>query len=126
MLLCVCGHVDSEASSSLDVVKTLCRHFTETLKVAEDQRFAHEYGDITTCEGQTVLEGTAAKSLIDAQTESSETVPAVGSNVHSYWTVESATQRCLQSLDTVTENRTTSSSDVKMAALSKQDLDLRK
>ncbi|KAA8590354.1 hypothetical protein FQN60_014288 [Etheostoma spectabile] len=37
----------SNASSSLDAVKTSCRHFAEALQLAKDQRFAHEYGDTT-------------------------------------------------------------------------------
>uniref|UniRef100_UPI003AAAAA7D leucine-rich repeat- and IQ domain-containing protein 1 n=1 Tax=Centroberyx gerrardi TaxID=166262 RepID=UPI003AAAAA7D len=37
----------SGASSPLGAVKTSCRHFTEALQLAEDQRFAHEYGDTT-------------------------------------------------------------------------------
>ncbi|XP_043980998.1 leucine-rich repeat and IQ domain-containing protein 1 isoform X2 [Gambusia affinis] len=35
------------ASSSLDAMKSCCHHFTQALQLAEDQRFAHEYGDIT-------------------------------------------------------------------------------
>ncbi|XP_034735267.1 leucine-rich repeat and IQ domain-containing protein 1 [Etheostoma cragini] len=37
----------SNTSSSLDAVKTSCRHFAEALQLAKDQRFAHEYGDTT-------------------------------------------------------------------------------
>ncbi|XP_031151179.2 leucine-rich repeat and IQ domain-containing protein 1 isoform X1 [Sander lucioperca] len=37
----------SNASSSLDAVKTSCRHFAEALQLAKDQRFAHEYGVTT-------------------------------------------------------------------------------
>ncbi|XP_070686532.1 leucine-rich repeat- and IQ domain-containing protein 1 [Pempheris klunzingeri] len=37
----------SKASSSLDAVETSCRHFTEALQLAEDQRFSHEYGETT-------------------------------------------------------------------------------
>ncbi|XP_039664080.1 leucine-rich repeat and IQ domain-containing protein 1 [Perca fluviatilis] len=37
----------SNASSSLDAVKTSCRHFAEALQLAKDQRFAHEYGNTT-------------------------------------------------------------------------------
>ncbi|CAJ1056128.1 leucine-rich repeat and IQ domain-containing protein 1 [Xyrichtys novacula] len=35
----------SKASSPLDAAKISCRHFTETLQLAVEQRFAHEYGD---------------------------------------------------------------------------------
>ncbi|KAM4734569.1 leucine-rich repeat- and IQ domain-containing protein 1 [Anableps anableps] len=35
------------ASSSLDAMKSCCHHFTLALQLSEDQRFAHEYGDIT-------------------------------------------------------------------------------
>ncbi|XP_010775034.1 leucine-rich repeat and IQ domain-containing protein 1-like, partial [Notothenia coriiceps] len=48
----------SNASSSLDAVKSSCRHFTEALQLAEDQRYAHEYGDTTVTAGATTPEGT--------------------------------------------------------------------
>ncbi|XP_054903291.1 leucine-rich repeat and IQ domain-containing protein 1 isoform X2 [Poeciliopsis prolifica] len=35
------------ASSSLDAMKSCCHHFTQALQLAEDQRFAHEYGNIS-------------------------------------------------------------------------------
>ncbi|XP_029378247.1 leucine-rich repeat and IQ domain-containing protein 1 [Echeneis naucrates] len=37
----------SNVTSHLDAVNKSCRHFTETLKLAVDQRFAHECGDHT-------------------------------------------------------------------------------
>ncbi|KAG7523003.1 leucine-rich repeat and IQ domain-containing protein 1 [Solea senegalensis] len=50
----------SNASSPLDAVKCSCRHFTETLQLAVEQRFAHEYGDTTVSTlGQTAVEKTA-------------------------------------------------------------------
>ncbi|KAM9352308.1 leucine-rich repeat- and IQ domain-containing protein 1 [Symphorus nematophorus] len=62
----------SIASSPLDAVQTSCRHFTEALQLAKDQRFAHEYGDTTVADkhrtaGQTIpgetldLDGTNAE-----------------------------------------------------------------
>nr|XP_046250057.1 leucine-rich repeat and IQ domain-containing protein 1 [Scatophagus argus] len=50
----------SNASSSLDALKTSCRHFTEALQLATDQRFAHEYGDTTVVEKH---RGTVQKTL---------------------------------------------------------------
>lgn len=41
--LCLCVH--SEASSPLHTLDSFQRHFTLTLKLAEDQRVAHEYGE---------------------------------------------------------------------------------
>lgn len=43
----LCSFAYSDASSSLD---DAMRHFTMTLKLAEEQRFAHEYGDTTVCD----------------------------------------------------------------------------
>ncbi|XP_023285247.1 leucine-rich repeat and IQ domain-containing protein 1 [Seriola lalandi dorsalis] len=48
----------SNASPHLDAVKSSCRHFAETLKLAVDQRFAHEYGDTTVSAGRTTPEKT--------------------------------------------------------------------
>ncbi|KAI9547547.1 hypothetical protein NQZ68_017100 [Dissostichus eleginoides] len=48
----------SNASSSLDAVKSSCRHFTEALQLAEDQRYAHEYGDTTVTACATIPEET--------------------------------------------------------------------
>ncbi|KAI4825919.1 hypothetical protein KUCAC02_021579, partial [Chaenocephalus aceratus] len=48
----------SNASSSLDAVKSSCRHFAEALQLAEDQRYAHEYGDTTVTAGATTPEET--------------------------------------------------------------------
>ncbi|XP_072241368.1 leucine-rich repeat- and IQ domain-containing protein 1 [Leuresthes tenuis] len=61
------------ASSPLDAVKSFCRHFTVAQKLAEDQRFAHEYGD-TTASAEYLAEGhtTAEKELnIDLKTAES-------------------------------------------------------
>ncbi|XP_047209280.1 leucine-rich repeat and IQ domain-containing protein 1 isoform X2 [Girardinichthys multiradiatus] len=51
------------ASSSLDAMKSCCHLFTMSLQLAEDQRFAHEYGDNAVSEehmdvGQTIPEKT--------------------------------------------------------------------
>ncbi|XP_041854055.1 leucine-rich repeat and IQ domain-containing protein 1 isoform X2 [Melanotaenia boesemani] len=57
------------ASSPLDAVKSICHHLTMALKIAEDQRFAHEYGDTAmTAErlaaGQTVPEKTLDMDIV--------------------------------------------------------------
>ncbi|XP_042352313.1 leucine-rich repeat and IQ domain-containing protein 1 [Plectropomus leopardus] len=92
----------SNASSSLDALKTSCRHFTEGLQLAEDQRFAHEYGDITVAEkhraaGQTTPEKTLDMDSTDAtkctegpEMESNRKVPPVvpHRNRCSHWTFE--------------------------------------
>lgn len=147
----VCVYVHSKASSSLDAMKSFCRHFTETLKLAEDQRFAHEYGDITVSTGQTVLEETADTEITNAekfighsQMEFTEKIPAVMPSRNnmgcSYWTFEekSFTESWPHTLDTITTVPKTglnslatkgkaSSSNFEMAALSNhQDLDLKK
>lgn len=44
----VCVH--SVASSSLDAAERSYRHFAEALRLAERQRFAHEYGDAAVAE----------------------------------------------------------------------------
>ncbi|KAK5927520.1 hypothetical protein CgunFtcFv8_012669 [Champsocephalus gunnari] len=48
----------SNASSSLDAVKSSCRHLAEALQLAEDQRYAHEYGDTAVTAGATPPEET--------------------------------------------------------------------
>ncbi|XP_070764202.1 leucine-rich repeat- and IQ domain-containing protein 1 [Enoplosus armatus] len=69
----------SDAWSSLEAVKTSCRHFTEALRLAEDQRFAHEYGDTTVADkhraaGPTTLEETLVmdRTNVDERTERPE------------------------------------------------------
>ncbi|TKS73912.1 Leucine-rich repeat and IQ domain-containing protein 1 [Collichthys lucidus] len=62
----------SDASSPLDAAKTSCRHFTEVLQLATDQRFAHEYGDTTvpnkhTAAGQTIPEETLDMDRVNAE-----------------------------------------------------------
>nr|XP_020449021.1 leucine-rich repeat and IQ domain-containing protein 1 [Monopterus albus] len=57
----------SNASSSLEAVESSCRHFAETLKLAEDQRYAHEYGDITASAGQTMPEETVDVDSTNAE-----------------------------------------------------------
>ncbi|KAK5866905.1 hypothetical protein PBY51_011441 [Eleginops maclovinus] len=57
----------SNASLSLDAVKSSCRRFTETLQLAEDQRFAHEYGDTTVPAGQTAPEETLEVDSTDTE-----------------------------------------------------------
>lgn len=65
-------YVQSDASSPLDAAKTSCRHFTEVLQLATDQRFAHEYGDTTvankhTAAGQTIPEETLDMDRANAE-----------------------------------------------------------
>lgn len=43
-----CLHVHRQALSSLQVAKISCRHLTEALQLAVQQRFAHEYDDAET------------------------------------------------------------------------------
>ncbi|XP_047189313.1 leucine-rich repeat and IQ domain-containing protein 1 isoform X2 [Scophthalmus maximus] len=89
----------SNASSPLDAVKSSCRHFSETLKLAVDQRFAHEYGDTVVSAGQATLEetvdmdGASAEKLAEhSEMKSAERVPPVfpnGVSVHcSSWNLE--------------------------------------
>ncbi|XP_071389228.1 leucine-rich repeat- and IQ domain-containing protein 1 [Centroberyx affinis] len=112
----------SGASSPLDAVKTSCRHFTEALQLAEDQRFAHEYGDTTVSDthraaDQTPPEETLHTDSTDATklTEHPEmespgnreahTVPALspaGDNGRSWTFEKSATERLLDTPETVT------------------------
>ncbi|XP_016534019.1 leucine-rich repeat and IQ domain-containing protein 1 isoform X3 [Poecilia formosa] len=70
------------ASSSLDAMKSCCHHFTQALQLAEDQRFAHEYGGITVSAGQAKpekppdMDGRSQGKLTDSlKTESSAIRP---------------------------------------------------
>eukprot|EP00064_Thunnus_orientalis_P008967 superscaffoldBa00001104_g8990 len=60
----------SNASVSLDSVKTCCRHFTEALRLAEDQRFAHEYGDTTAADKQRGSGQTTPDEALDEESSS--------------------------------------------------------
>ncbi|XP_071313142.1 leucine-rich repeat- and IQ domain-containing protein 1 isoform X2 [Trachinotus anak] len=128
----------SNASSHLDAVKSSCRHFTETLKLAVDQRFAHEYGDTTvstTPEERLNVDSTSAEKLAeDSEMESAEKVPLVTPSRNitnsSYWTLEekSSTEVWCDTLDAVTTSLKTDprSSHLQMAPVSNhQDLDLK-
>ena len=97
MCVCVCVCVHSKASSSLDAVKISCRHFTETLQLANDQRFAHEYGDTTVAAGRTTPEealdtdsNKAERRTESPEMESAEKVPLIVPNRDrcSSWTSE--------------------------------------
>ncbi|XP_051238281.1 leucine-rich repeat and IQ domain-containing protein 1 isoform X1 [Dicentrarchus labrax] len=55
----------SDASSSLDAVKTSCRYFTEALQLAMDQRFDHEYGDTTVADKHRAAGRTIAEETLD-------------------------------------------------------------
>ncbi|XP_026167467.1 leucine-rich repeat and IQ domain-containing protein 1 isoform X2 [Mastacembelus armatus] len=135
----------SNASSSLDAVKDLCRHFTEILKLAEDQRFAHEYGNITVFTSQVMQKKSVAMDNINAEmfikhsemeaTDKGLTVNYSNNNRCSYWTFEeSSTENWCDPLGAVTKTdhhslatkEITSSSDFEMVAVSNyQDLDLK-
>ncbi|GLD61605.1 leucine-rich repeat and IQ domain-containing protein 1, partial [Lates japonicus] len=102
----------SNASSHLDVVRSSCRHFAETLKLAEEQRFAQEYGDTSVSAGQTTPEkalerdrASTEKLAEHSETESTETVPPVipsRNNIScSYGTLETA-ESWHDTLNTVT------------------------
>ncbi|KAM6925994.1 leucine-rich repeat- and IQ domain-containing protein 1 [Lycodopsis pacificus] len=84
----------SSASSSLDAVKTSCRHLTEVLQLAKDQRFAHEHGDTTVADthraaGRTTPEevdsSRAEKRTERTEMESAGKVPPVLPTRRSYW-----------------------------------------
>nr|XP_029133776.1 leucine-rich repeat and IQ domain-containing protein 1 [Labrus bergylta] len=109
----------SKASSPLDALKTSCRHFTEALQLAEDQRFAHEYGDTTVSDrhkagGPTTPEETTDMGPISAEKhteptemEATDKAPAVIPNRDnircSYWTLEAKSVAKIQdSSDCVT------------------------
>ncbi|XP_044048375.1 leucine-rich repeat and IQ domain-containing protein 1 isoform X2 [Siniperca chuatsi] len=53
------------ASSSLDAVKTSCRHFTEALQLAKDQRFAHEYSETTVTDKHRAVGQTTPEETLD-------------------------------------------------------------
>ncbi|XP_060933275.1 leucine-rich repeat and IQ domain-containing protein 1 [Limanda limanda] len=86
----------SNASTPLDAVKRSCRHFSETLKLAVDQRSAHEYGDTVVSSVQTMLEETldmdsaAPKKLaVHSEIGSTEKAPPVIPNRNNTnWTLE--------------------------------------
>ncbi|XP_035813551.2 leucine-rich repeat and IQ domain-containing protein 1 [Amphiprion ocellaris] len=94
----------SNASSPLEALKSVCRHFPMTLKLAEDQRFAHEYGDTTVCDEHWVVdqippEKTPHRDSVIAENctecpkmKDTSQVPAVfpsGDNIRcSYWSLE--------------------------------------
>lgn len=120
VFVCVCMSmcVLSGASSLLDAVKTSCRHFTEALQLAEDQRFAHEYGDTTLSskhrtthetkpEETTDMDSTSATNLTETESpRNSEEVPPLGPvRSHSRsWMLEekSAAERLSDVPETVT------------------------
>lgn len=62
------AYVHSDASSSLDAAKTSCRHFTEALQLAEDQRFAHEYGDTVVADKHRAAGQTTPEETLDMDT----------------------------------------------------------
>ncbi|XP_024912029.1 leucine-rich repeat and IQ domain-containing protein 1 isoform X3 [Cynoglossus semilaevis] len=67
----------SKASSCLDAVKTSCRHYTERLKLAVEQRLAHEHGNTVTSVDAALLEETLDEDSSDAETPA---VPSQGAS----------------------------------------------
>lgn len=69
---CVCICIHSNTSFPLDSVKTSCRYFTKALQLAEDQRFAHEYGDTTVADKQRGAGQTTLEETLDEDSSSAE------------------------------------------------------
>ncbi|XP_035011691.2 leucine-rich repeat and IQ domain-containing protein 1 isoform X2 [Hippoglossus stenolepis] len=122
----------SNASAPLDAVKRSCRHFTETLKLAVDQRLAHEYGDTVVSAGQTMLEETldmdsaAPKKLAEhSEIGSTEKAPPVIPNRNNTnWTLEEKLSFSHLGLHSLATMETTTSSQLKVAPVSNHpDLD---
>ncbi|KAG7234133.1 hypothetical protein INR49_005756 [Caranx melampygus] len=79
----------SNASSHLDAVKSSCRHLAETLKLAVDQRFAHEYGDATESAGRITPEETPDVDSNNAEEHSArESAKNVAPVTPDHWTSE--------------------------------------
>ncbi|XP_062276790.1 leucine-rich repeat and IQ domain-containing protein 1 [Scomber scombrus] len=122
----------SNASLPLDSVETLCRHFTEALQLAEDQRFAHEYGDTTAADKQRGAAGqTTAEETLDEDSSSagkfnecpdmeftgkmSPLILREDNISSSYWTLENlSTESWHDTLDTVTVGPKMKSADSKV------------
>ncbi|KAM9854837.1 leucine-rich repeat- and IQ domain-containing protein 1 [Aulostomus maculatus] len=64
----------SNASLSLDAVQISCRHFSKALQLAEDQRFAHEYGDITAADEQRAAGQTTSEKTLEEDSSSTGTL----------------------------------------------------
>lgn len=121
-------------------VQSFCRHFSMTLKLAEDQRFAHEYGETTVSDehwaaSQTAPEKTLGsvigEELMDCRDiESSNRVPPVFPNRDimrcSYWNFEE-TPATESHYDTFgpKQGPATFFSDEKASVSSHQDLNLK-
>ncbi|XP_028287147.1 leucine-rich repeat and IQ domain-containing protein 1 [Parambassis ranga] len=74
---------DLSDASPLDAVKSFCRHLTMSLNLAEQQRFAHEYGDTAVSDGheagdQPTSEKAVGVDALMAEMESTNKIPAVG------------------------------------------------
>ncbi|XP_008289922.1 leucine-rich repeat and IQ domain-containing protein 1 [Stegastes partitus] len=139
----------SNASSSLEAVKSICRHFTMTLKLAEDQRFAHECGDTTVPEEHWVgdqtlpekilhMDGIIAEKLSECPKMKSTRPPAISradSIRCGYWSLEDtpAAESHHDTFDSVTISpktiqtvtKTTSASLEKAPVPNYQDSDLK-
>lgn len=148
--MCFCFlYVHSNASSSLEAVKISCRHFTEVLQLAKDQRFAHEYGDTTVAAGRTTpvetldMDRTSAEKHPERQeTECTGKDPLVIPNRVNircrHWTSEEKSATGPQtgptvgkaysgSVHSLATRRKTTSSSLEMAPVSNlQHLDLQK
>ncbi|XP_053283436.1 leucine-rich repeat and IQ domain-containing protein 1 [Pleuronectes platessa] len=116
----------SNASTPLDAVKRSCRHFTETLKLAVDQRSAHEYSDTVVSLCQTMLEETldmdsaALKKLAEhSEILSTEKPPPVIPNRNNTsWTLEEKLSFSHLGLHSSATMETTTSSQLKVAPVS--------
>ncbi|XP_068594980.1 leucine-rich repeat and IQ domain-containing protein 1 [Brachionichthys hirsutus] len=69
----------SEASSSVEAMKTWERHFTEALRLAAEHRFAHEYGD-TTAADQRRTAAQTGEGMLDTDCADGEKLTEMESN----------------------------------------------
>lgn len=124
----MCIYIYSNASLPLDSLETLCRHFTKALQLAEEHRFAHEYGDTTIADKQRGAGQTTPDETVDEESSSagkfnehpnveftgkiSPLIPSVDNISSSYWTLENlATESWHDTLDTVTAGPKMKSAD---------------
>ncbi|XP_030587679.1 leucine-rich repeat and IQ domain-containing protein 1 [Archocentrus centrarchus] len=130
----------SKASSPSDHVESFCRHFTMTLKLAEDQRFAHEYGDTAVSAEHWAASQTAPEKTLDSviaekltdyqEIESTNKIPPVFLNRDnmrcSYWNFEEIPATTSHG-DTFgpKESPAASFNDEKASASSHQELNLK-
>ncbi|KAM7415136.1 hypothetical protein PAMA_019791 [Pampus argenteus] len=136
------GEELSHASFPLDSVKTSCQHFTKALQLAEDQRFAHEYGDTTAADKQRRAGQTTPEKTLDEDISSTgklnehpemeftgkvSTLISRKDNIRSsYWTFGKNLATESQQHDTLDNITAGPSASLKTAAVSNhQDLELK-